>query len=269
MFSRCQAGAFIARAERMRLAATSLLALLGGCLAYVHSPPGRSFPLESPKTLYERETGIQLEAGGGIGTGVGLPGFTARVRHGIVDTLDVHAELNYQRIRTQDFDLASPDRNIFTGRAGLKYAPIEHIAFTAGLAAGGWGGGPFLSPDLKLILGYENRFVVPFVDVGGYTSHPARADVLVITDRFPGSLGDDTLMAAPVFTYGWTVALGLRIPLRHVAEQTRKTQPSLLLGTRFRAAYFDPEYDDYGRDGRIYWYGSVAFELVIAPRHAR
>lgn len=253
----------------MRLVATLFLVLLGGCLAYVHSPPGRSFPLESPKTLYERETGVQFEAGGGIGHGVGLPGVNLRLRHGIVDKLDANAELGYQRIRTEDFDLASSDRNLVTGRVGLKYAPIEHVAFTTGLAVGGWGGGAFLSPDLKLILGYENRFVVPFVDVGGYTSHPVGANQIVISDRLPDALGDATLIAAPVFTYGWTVGVGLRVPLVHVEKHARKTPASLLFGTRFRGAYFDPEYDDLGRDGRLYWYGSVAFEYVIAPRRAR
>lgn len=252
----------------MRLVATLLLALLGGCLAYVHSPPGRSFPLESPKTLHQRETGIQLEAGGGIEAGVGLPGFNVRVRHGIIDKLDGSAEFGYQRIRTEGFYIASSDRNVFTGRLGLKYAPIEHIAFTAGLAAGGWGGGAFLSPDLKLILGYENRFVVPFVDVGGFTSHPLRADEVVITDVNPGFV-DESLIAAPVFTYGWTVGIGVRIPLRHDQNHARVTPPSLLLGTRFRGLYHDPTYDDFGREEHLYWYGSAGFEFVIAPRRSR
>lgn len=72
----------------MRLPFTLVLMLLSGCLAYVHSPSGRSIPLESSKALYKRETGVQVEAGGGIGADVGLPGFDLRVRHGIVDKLD-------------------------------------------------------------------------------------------------------------------------------------------------------------------------------------
>ncbi|MBW2686318.1 MAG: hypothetical protein JRE19_10420, partial [Deltaproteobacteria bacterium] len=128
------AGSLLALISGMRSALIFALALTSGCLAYVHSPSGRSFPLESSKTLYKRETGAQVEAGGGLEAGVGLPGFNVRVRHGIVDKLDGSAEFTYQRIRTEAFHLATSDRNIFTGRLGIKYAMIDHIALTAGLA---------------------------------------------------------------------------------------------------------------------------------------
>ena len=71
---------------------------------------------------------------------------------------------------------------------------------------------------------------------GGYTSHPLRATDVVITDLAPGSLGDDSLTAVPVFSYGWTVGLGLRIPLLHYDKHKQVTPPSILLGTRFRAS---------------------------------
>ena len=102
----------------MRIGLILALALTSGCLAYVHSPSGRSFPLESSKTLYKRETGMQVEAGGGLEAGVGLPGFNVRVRHGIVDKLDGSAEFGYQRIRTEEFYLATSDRKRFHGAAG-------------------------------------------------------------------------------------------------------------------------------------------------------
>ena len=253
----------------MRIGLILALALTSGCLAYVHSPSGRSFPLESSKTLYTRDTGMQVDAGGGLEAGVGLPGFNVRVRHGIVDKLDGSAEFGYQRIRTEEFYLATSDRNVFTGRLGIKYAIIDHVALTAGLAAGGWAGGSFLGPDLSMIFAYENPYCVPFVDAGGYTSHPLRATDVVITDLAPGSLGDDSLTAVPVFSYGWTVGLGLRIPLLHYDKHKRVTPPSILLGTRFRGVYYDPLYNDFGRNERLYWYGSVGFEYVFAPRRAQ
>ena len=264
-----RAGSLLALISGMRSALIFALALASGCVAYVHSPSGRSFPLESSKTLYKRETGMQVEAGGGLEAGVGLPGFNVRVRHGIVDKLDGSAEFGYQRIRTEDFHLATSDRNIFTGRLGIKYAMIDHIALTAGLAAGGWAGGSFLSPDLSMIFAYENPYCVPFVDAGGYTSHPLRTSDVVITDLTPGGLGDDSLTAAPVFTYGWTVGFGLRIPLLHYDKHKRVTPPSILLGMRFRGVYYDPLYNDFGRNGRLYWYGSVGFEYIFAPRRTQ
>jgi hypothetical protein len=56
-------------------------------------------------------------------------------------------------------------------------------SLTAGLAAGTWAGGPFLSPDLSMILAWENPYCVPFVDGGGYTSHPLRAKNVAMTPR--------------------------------------------------------------------------------------
>lgn len=252
----------------MRVTILFALGSLCGCTPYVLSPPGRSFPLESSKALYERETGIQVEGGGGTdGPNVGLPGFNVRVRHGIVDqNLDASFEFGFQRIQTgEEQYLASSDRNIFTGRLGMKYAIIDHVAVTAGVAAGTWGGGPFLSPDLSMIFAWENPYCVPFIDGGGYTSHPLRADVVVITDSDPTNLFEDEgLIAAPVLTYGWTAGFGLRIPLRHIDDGSQ-TPPAILLGTRFRGAYWDPAYNDLGRNENVYWYGSVGFEYVINP----
>jgi hypothetical protein len=252
----------------MRIALAFALLLLSGCVAYVHSPPGRSFPLESSKALYKRETGIQVEGGGGTEVSVGLPGFNVRVRHGIVDQLDGSFEFGYERIRPSGLYLASADRNIFTGRLGIKYAIIDQVAVTAGLAAGSWAGGPFLSPDLSMIFAWENPYCVPFIDGGGYTSHPLRARNVVITDPDPGGFFDESLTAPPVFTYGWTAGFGLRIPLLHY-ENERQTPPAILLGTRFRGAMYDPPYNDFGREERVYWYGSVGFEYVVAPHRSR
>jgi hypothetical protein len=251
------------------LGLASILLWLGGCVAYVHSPPGRSFPLETAKTLYKRETGIQVEGGGGTEGFVGLPGFNVRVRHGLLDQLDLSGTFSYQRIRFEDLTMASSDRNVFIGRLGLKYAIIDYVALTAGLAAGGWAGGSFLSPDLAMIFAWENPYCVPFVDVGGYTSHPIHTQDVVIIDPDPSSIfGDEGLVASPVFTYGWTVGFGLRIPVMHRTRE-RQTAPAVLLGVRFRGVYFDPTYNDDGRNELTYLYGSVGFEYVITPRRNR
>ena len=70
----------------------------------------------------------------------------------------------------------------------MKYT--DWRTFSAGLAAGGWAGGSFLGPDLSMIFAYENPYCVPFIDAGGYTSHPLRATDVVITDLTPGSASD-------------------------------------------------------------------------------
>ncbi len=245
-----------------------LIATLASCSPYVHSPPGRTFPLESAKALNPGEVGVQIEGGGGGNSDVGLPGFTARARYGAVDRLDVNGEIAFLRIRP-DGEVPAIDSRPFvlTGRLGLKYAFIEHIAITGGLAAGGWAGGSFLSPDLSLILSYENRYVVPFLDFGGFTSHPMRTDdIVVIEDNRIDFIG------RPVFTYGWSLGFGLRIPVSH--KTGLRTAPALLIGFRVREAYFGESYlvqgDLEDRSRReLYAFISAGLEIIIATKKAR
>lgn len=247
----------------MRSITLSILVLLFGCSPYVHSPAGRSFPLEAAKALNPRETGFQVEGGGGFGDEVNLGGLTARVRHGLVKGLDGSFEAGFQRFRINENDYQISNRNIFTARLGIKYAPIDHVALVAGLAGGGWTGGGFISPDASLILGYENPYCVPFISVGGYWSIPVRENIVTLVNT--GVLGDEDYFAAPTNTVGWTVGTGLRVPLSH--DQDGNTKSAFLAGIRFRGAAFDN--DPLGhRDHRTYFYGSGAFEYVFgrSPR---
>ena len=259
----------------MRWVLTVLLLLGLGCSPYVHSPPGRTFPLESSKTLYPRETGVQLEAGGALGADIGLPGFSLRVRHGIVEHLDGNAEFNFASIRADNhyhFDGANPF--VFSGRVGLKYAIIDHVALAAGCAVGAWAGGGFVSPDLSLILAYENPAAIPFFSVGGYTSHPFN-EKLVTLSGGDSSYSPERFVGQPVLTWGWTASAGLRVPLMRDMSP-RSTPPSILFGVGFRGAIFDGGWDvgnqfSYG-DGRrreLYMYGSIGFEYVITPKRMR
>jgi len=241
----------------MRCAPALIVVFLFGCAPYVHSPSIRTFPLEAAKALNPRETGIQVEGGGGFGEEVGLGGLTVRVRHGLVKKLDGSLEGGFQRIRST----ALQNRFIFTARLGIKYAFVDHVAMTVGLGGGGWTGGGFVGPDASLIVAYENPYCVPFLDVGGYISFPVRENVITLVDTSAAANGD--FMAAPTNTVGWTMGTGLRIPLSHDKDPTTKS--ALLLGIRFRGASFDNEPLDY-RDHRTYFYGSGAFEYVFGRK---
>ena len=239
------------------------------CSPYVHSPPGRSFPLESSKALYPRETGVQVEGGGSAGGEVGVPGFTLRVRHGIVKQLDGSAEFNFESVRPNgDLSFAGANHFLMSGRIGLKYAIIDHIAITGGCAVGGWAGGAFVSPDISLILAWENPYAIPFITGGGYTSHPFNAKTVVLHDSDP--TGED-FFGLPVLTWGWTVSGGLRIPIGGY-DNPHSTPPAILLGVGFRSAIFDGGYDvagvstTEGRRREPYLYGSVGFEYVFTPK---
>lgn len=236
------------------------MAAASGCVSYVHSPPGRVMALESAKALNPGETGIQVEAGGGGGgAGLGLAGVTARVRHGVVEGLDVNGELGYLRL-SPDVDFVDGDHgNLFTARAGLKYAVRPWIAFALGLGGGAWTGGGFISPDIAMILSWENPYFVPFVSGGGYLSQPIGAGTVSLQQE--GVLSDMPFVGVPDFTIGWTAGAGFRIPLSH--KKDGKTKSALLLGVRFIGA----AHDEAGqRSHETYLLGSGAFEFVFGGR---
>jgi hypothetical protein len=256
----------------MRLRTTFLLLVLIGCSPYVHSPPGRSLPLETPKALNPRETGVQVEGGGTVGQYVHLAGATLRVRHGLVKGLDGNVEGGFERIRVSSSTYRIDDRWLFTGRIGFKYAPIDHFAIRAGVAGGGWTGGGFVSPDVSLIAGYENPYCVPFIDLGWFMSIPTRESLVTLIDT--GS-GDGNYLAVPATTMGWTLGTGVRVPLSH--SKTAHTKSAVLVGFGVRGAYFDNSIQleedgvsasiEIERDSRIYFVYSVGFEWVFGPGH--
>ena len=229
-----------------------------GCVPYVHSPSGRSFPLESAKALNPGETGLQLEGGGGFGENIAVGGVTARVRRGLVQGLDGNFEAGYRRIRVASEKYSLRNRNVYSARLGVKYAVTDDVALTAGLAGGGWTGGGFIGPDASLIVGYENPYCVPFFEFGAFASFPVRENLITLLDT--GLSDDGDFVAAPTNTAGWTIGTGLRIPLSHKKDQNTKS--ALLLGARLRGAAFD-NVPTGQRDHRTYFYGSGAFELVF------
>jgi len=150
----------------------------------------------------------------------------------------------------------------------LKYAIIDHVALTGGVAVGGWAGGAFVSPDLSLILAYENPAAVPFFSGGGWTSHPFNAKTVALS---AGDSGGSPFFGVPVLTWGWTASTGLRIPVVH-DRPPHSTPPSVLLGMSFRGAVFDQGYDISGSQGRrkeFYLSGSIGFEYVFTPKRPR
>ncbi len=54
-----------------------------GCIPYTQSPPPGLVALEAAQTLGEGQIGVQVTAGGGIGSDLTLGAFSARVRYGI------------------------------------------------------------------------------------------------------------------------------------------------------------------------------------------
>jgi hypothetical protein len=187
---------------------TTLIAC--GCNHQVYSPPARLMPLESAATLGAGETGIQLEGGahGAIFGPSGESG-TLRVRHGIEEGTDVSMEASAMHIDGNA--VAGTYPYLFAGRAGLKHEALPWLSLTAGLGGGASAGGGFVSPDVGVIVAYENRYAVPFFSL--------RASASVPFDTHPvdtGQAGSDAVgrwVYTPPLTWIGGGSAGLRIPL--------------------------------------------------------
>ena len=226
-----------------------------GCSPYVISPPARMLSMQTAKTLNKGETAVQVEGGGGGGGEFGFAGATARVRRGFTGKLDGFLEGNYLRLTE---DVIVGHENIYSAGVGVKYAFVPHFALAGTLSGGGWEGGGFISPELKAIASYENPYLVPFVDFGGFTSSPISPNEVAVRAQRVFVDDPDLFIAAPNFTYGLTTGGGLRIPISHDADG--KTKSGFILGVRYTmAAHEEAE----GTERRSYLGGSAGFELVI------
>ncbi|MEM8608090.1 MAG: hypothetical protein AAGF92_13345 [Myxococcota bacterium] len=254
-----------------------LLLLLSGCAPYVQSPPGRMLAFETAKSLEKGQTGIRVGGGGGIGSEIGFAGGFVRVRHGVAKNLDFRVDLTALSLNEDEDEILGTNA-LATAGAGIKYAFNPYFAVAVDLTGGYWTGGGFLSPELRFIAAYENRYFVPFIDLGYFSSHPLSPNDVEF--RSVSGSSDDTveieLLGPPVFTQGWTTGFGFRIPTS--SFHCCRLASAIIFGTRFTGTYFDDEFEpELGRDREVYWSGSVAFELIIPgtrrkssqKRHAR
>jgi hypothetical protein len=227
--------------------------LAGGCAPFIHSPPGRLLGLDTAQTLEKGQTGIQVVGGGGgDGVDVSFGGIAARVRHGLAKQLDGRLELSVLKLNPEDPLIGG--EVIYGVGTGIKYAFNPHFAFSVDVTGGGWVGGGFISPELKLIAGYENPAAVPFFDVGYYTSHPISPNAVSTTEDFLGP---------PTFTQGWTTGVGLRVATSNIKTPEGgccRFGSALIFGMRFTGAYFD---DMHENNAQVYGAGGVGFEFVV------
>jgi hypothetical protein len=194
------------------LLASSAVLLLCACAHEVYSPPAHPIPLEAPRALRQGETAVRI-AGGSTSAlfGPDLIAGTASVQRGLGHGAEGSLEATVARVQGDSAAGTSPF--ILAARAGGKLELYgHHLAATAGLGGGGSAGGAFVSPDVGLVLGYDNPYLVPFFSLHGMGSLPVapkEVDVTVAGDP-PGTHVD-----TPKTTWGAGSAAGVRVPIGH------------------------------------------------------
>ena len=186
-----------------------LFSLLTACTPHAYSPPARTIPLEAPASIGLGRTGVQVE--GGLGTivfGASYVHASARVRHGVQEQTDISVEGSFVHFLDTGDDLEGASHlGIYSGRFGVKHAFSPHVAVATGIGGGGSAGGAFISPDVALILGYENPYCVPFVSGRLAVSIPvAPREVVLEASSMP-------IVGTPDVTGSFALISGMRIPL--------------------------------------------------------
>lgn len=203
----------------MRLSLWVLLAItlaLSGCTRHVFSPPTRLVPVETASTLEASETSAGLHAGPrGALFGPSLVVVAGQGRHGVTEDLELGADLNYMYVSDESEGIAVDySRHAFSGRASLKWAPEvlgQYVALVGGVGGGHSAAGSFVSPDVGVLLSYD-WYVTPIVSAGVFVSQPIGAKTLDLRE----TPDDDPLLSTPEFTYGYSLATGLAIPIKRV-----------------------------------------------------
>ncbi len=191
------------------------------CSRNVYTPPARPVMLTSAQTANSGATFVRAYCSTSSEMfGPSINAGTVGVRHGLKERLEVVADASYAQVGEKS--VAGTNRGIAMARVGVKFRPnpSPHIALVAG-AGGGYSpaAGVYSSVDAGAVIGYENRYIVPFVAVSGFASIPLNARQVDITT----SDDDMQYFDSPEETVGLTLGAGLRVPLAIQAT-------SLLLG---------------------------------------
>jgi hypothetical protein len=196
-------------------------AALDGCTRDIYLPPARMLPLESAATLRHGEAGIQMEAAGhGAIFGVSATSAAIRVRYGLDGETDISAEGAVLGIHGDDVPNSYP--NILAMRVGVKRRLAPWVSVTGGLGGGASEGGGFVSPDVGVVVAYENSHFVPLLTT--------RAGFSVPFDRQPVVVQVGSAGVSPPLTLNAGGTVGFRIPRQPSAPGAGRGRASLLGG---------------------------------------
>jgi len=168
-------------------------------------------PFETAATLARGEVGAQLEGGAhGQVFGPNAESGALRMRVGTGDRLEVSTEVSI--LHVDGTSVAHTFPYAFATRGGIKYEIEPKIlSLTAGAGAGASAaGGGFVSPDVGLILAFENRYLVPFLSARTSLSVPF-ARRKVDTGGASDTLGQ--FVYEPPLTWIAGGSAGLKLPL--------------------------------------------------------
>src|SRR5690554_1379062 len=161
-----------------------------GCGAHLYSPSARVVPMEAAKTLDEGQHAMGAHAGASSVDALEIFHAAARYRQGVAEGVEVGADVNLGVVTNMDEAATPVNPLIFSGRVATKWAPAalgDYFAVIGGLGGGTSEAGQFFSPDLGVIVAYENPYVVPFLSADGFVSVPINAHEIDMSSKDEGA----------------------------------------------------------------------------------
>jgi hypothetical protein len=191
-----------------------------GCERHLYSPPAQYAPLDAPRVLAPGETAVQLRGSQTESVLDGsIVGGTVGVRRGVAPSVEIAGEATGARVKVDEDVRSDPSRTIVSGRVSTKVEVVgHHVSVLGGLGGGHHAAGGFVSPDLGVTAGYDNRYLVPFVQGRVGVSQPVGAKTLDLSrgDEAPGAV-----LAKPRTSYFYGFTLGARLPIEPTGSRVR------------------------------------------------
>ena len=191
---------------------TFVLGFVGACSHNVYTPPSRPMVLTSPDTVETGET--TLRATGSTSSDLFGPSILAGsvgARHGLDDRLEVVGDASFAQVI--EASASGTNRGVAMARGGVKYRPTmsPHLAIVSGVGGGyAPAAGSYLSADFGAVVGYENKYVVPFVSASAFGSVPLNPRTVNTTIPADTETFEDT----PRSTVGLVIGAGLKVPIQ-------------------------------------------------------
>ncbi|MEO8706291.1 MAG: hypothetical protein ABI867_40045 [Kofleriaceae bacterium] len=212
----------------MRAFAAVLVIATAACSQRVYSPPSQAYSLGPLTALPRGSQALDLEVSRHAQIfDPAIEAGAARLRVGV----DGNTELSIEgsALTVDDDGPSSANRNLYSGRTGIRWSPKPGVALFGGLGGGyAPAGGTFAAGDAGIAVGYHNCTLVPVAQVSGFASVPLEATAVDV------SVDDKTkVFDTPGRTAGVVVRGGLRLSLAPSTCRSGKPSSWITVGAGF------------------------------------
>jgi|GEM_PF-3081012 hypothetical protein len=189
-----------------------VLLLAANCTYHPFVPPGEIICIESPATLGENKFSISGAYGGaGEMLSYSVTNSWVKLKYGLTNIIDL--SISASGIFYEDNEKTVVDYKKYSlgGYVSSKVALVPGIAsLCGGIGIGFSDLGNYANTDMGIVLGWENRFVVPLCQFDLFAGQPFNPQ---LHDLSYSSNGAGTHLYKPEQTFGLRINSGAKFPV--------------------------------------------------------